>query len=71
MNCARPSCRQPIRPCPNKRDMGSCAYFACTGHIHTATDLHACEDLGGEATPETPTLPLAAVADSNPAGEVA
>jgi hypothetical protein len=71
MNCSRPSCGQPIRTCPNKRDMGSCAYFACTGYIHTATDLHACEDLQGEATPAAATLPLLETPATRPAGEVA
>lgn len=71
MNCARPSCRQPIRRCPNREDMGSCAYFACTGYIHTRNDLHACQDMDGEATPETPTLPLAAMPVGKPHGEVA
>jgi hypothetical protein len=51
VNCARATCAQPVRTCPNKERMGSCAYFACTGFIHTATDLHACADLNGEATP--------------------
>ncbi len=71
MNCQRSSCGQPISRCPAKHTMGSCAYFACTSWIHTLTGQHACQDLGGEATPGTPTLPLAADPTTRPAGEVA
>lgn len=69
MICQRPTCGQPIRPCPSLQRMGSCGYFLCGKWVHQ-DGMHRCQDMEGDATPAS-VPPVVELPRRRPEGEVA